>query len=290
MSIHAKVMHNGTIRPADEPFLRAGQVGLLSGWGIFTTLRVSKGVVFAWERHWNRLSRDAGLMRVPMEHDAAEVRRWLESLLEANGVSDCTLRLVIVRNTGGIWEGPNSRQTDVIALTSGLKEWGDSVRLAVEPQGRHAANRFAGEKILSWAANLNYYELAHERGFDEIILLNERDEVAECTSANIFAVRGGAVVTPPLSSGCLPGITREILLKEIHSPDLRIAEETLRLDDLYAADEVFITSTTRDVLAVREIQGKPVGRSGRVTAELNARFNAYIRDYVEQHQLSQAIR
>ena len=69
--------------------------------------------------------------------------------------------------------------------------------------------------MLSWAFNLNWYREAHDRGFDEVVLLNEREEVAECTSANIFAVFGDQVYTPPLDSGCLPGITREILLSDI---------------------------------------------------------------------------
>src|SRR5436305_316583 len=82
----------------------------------------------------------------------------------------------------------------------------------------------------------------------EVILLNERDEVAECTSANIFAAKGGEVWTPPLASGCLPGITRELLLSEVTAPGVRVSERVLTARDLESADEVFISSTTRDLL------------------------------------------
>ena len=83
-----------------------------------------------------------------------------------------------------------------------------------------------------------------------MVLLNERGEVAECTSANLFIANGGQVYTPPLGSGCLPGITREVLLGEIHVPGITVEEKTLLPADLESADEVFITSTTRDLLPV----------------------------------------
>jgi len=103
------------------------------------------------------------------------------------------------------------------------------------PHARHAASEFAGTKYLSWSENLARYERAHEQGFDEVVLLNERGEVAECTSANIFVVKGDQVSTPPLSSGCLPGVTRALLLEEIHVPGLAIAERILFTKDLEAA-------------------------------------------------------
>src|SRR6202030_1940844 len=111
-------------------------------------------------------------------------------------------------------------------------------------------NEFAGVKYLSWSENLTRYERAHEQGFDEVVLLNERGEVAECTSANIFVAKGDSVFTPPLSSGCLPGVTRALLLEEIDVPGLSVSEKVILTADLESADEVFITSTTRDLMPV----------------------------------------
>src|SRR5262249_28176171 len=160
----------------------------------------------------------------------------------------------MVRNSGGMWEGPSTgRPSDLIALTADSKHWSSSVRLACVKNARHAACEFAGTKVLSWAMNLTWLESAQARGFDEVILLNERGEVAECTSANFFVANGTQVWTPPLSSGCLPGITREVLLGEIHVPGIQIAEKTLFPTDLESADEVFITSTTRSLLPVVQI-------------------------------------
>ena len=288
MSIHAFILHNGRVCDAASPALYAGQLGLLAGWGVFTTMRVSQGALFAWERHWARLSRDAERMNVSIPWSASDIESGLLRLIEANGRPDCTLRLVFVRNGGGMWEGPaggSARTSDVIALTADSRAWGDSVRLAVQPDARFAANEFAGVKILSWAQNLTWAERAQKQGFDETVLLNERGQVAECTSANIFAVLDGAVYTPPLSDGCLAGITREVLLDEIQEPGMRIAERSLLLDDLYRAEEVFITSTTRDLLPVHEIAGRALNRESAVRKRLSAAFREFVGHDIARRKL-----
>lgn len=278
MSLHSHILWNDGIHEVSEPLLAAGQVGLLSGWGVFSTLRVKDGALFAFERHWARMLRDARLLNVKMPPDAERIEQLLLKLLEANGSDNCTLRLVVLRNGGGMWAAglPSGRESDVIALTADSKDWGDSVRLMVQPNARFAAGEFAGAKILSWAANLVWAERAQRAGFDETILLNEHGRVAECTSANIFAVSGSDMWTPPVSDGCLPGITREVLLQELRLPGIRILERGLTIADLEAADEVCITSTTRDLLPVREIEGKPLSRRGDVREKVTTAFRAFM--------------
>lgn len=278
MAVHSHFLHNGEIREVSESVLMAGQVGLLSGWGVFSTLRVMDGALFAWERHWARMQRDARILNVSMPPDEQKTERLLMRLVQANGKTNCTLRLVVVRNTGGMWAGPLSagRESDVIALTADSKDWGDSVRLSVQPNARFSAGEFTGAKILSWAANLVWAERAQQAGFDEMILLNEYGRVAECTSANIFAVSGDQVFTPPVTDGCLPGITREVLLQELRVPGVQILERGLTIADLETADEVCITSTTRDLLPVREIAGKTLGNKGHVRERVTAAFRQFM--------------
>ena len=283
--LHRFVLHNDRIQEASSETLAAGQVGLLAGWGVFSTLRVAEGVLFAFERHWARIQRDAALLHVPLPENAEAVRARLLELVEANHAYDSTLRVAIVRNGGGMWAGPsNGRASDLIALTADTKDWGHGVKLAVQPQARHAACEFAGTKILSWAMNLTWLENAQQRGFDEAILLNERGEVAECTSANIFIANGSQVWTPPLNSGCLPGVTREVLLDEVRVPGIDVGEKPLLPADLEAADEVFITSTTRDLLPVEEIEGAKVGRTLAAQTALAAAFQTRLRQYVAEHK------
>src|ERR1044071_4282698 len=234
--MHRFLLHNGQIRDTADLCLSPGQVGYLYGWGVFSTVRVYDGVLFAWERHCSRMKEDARRMRIPFPPETETLTRDLTRLIEANQAWNATLRVIVVRNKGGMWQGPAAtRDFDIMAFTADVFPWGASLKLGIVPNGRHAASEFAGTKILSWSENLTRYERAHEQGLDEVILLNERGEVCECTSANIFAVDGSVVKTPPLSSGCLPGVTRALLLEEIPLPGLEVREATLMPADLESA-------------------------------------------------------
>jgi len=280
--MHRFLLHNGQILDTHEKSLSAGQVGLLNGWGVFSTLRVADGVLFAFERHWDRMQRDAAKVHVPFPQDAAQLKSELLSLVEANSAWNATLRVVVVRNRGGMFEGPDQkRDFDVLAFTKDLNPWGANARLALKTHGRHAQNEFSGCKILSWSDNLTWYEEALQRGFDEVVLLNERGEVGECTSANIFAATGSEVSTPPLASGCLPGVTRELLLDVVRVPGISVVERTLVPADLESADQVFITSTTRDLLPVISIEGLTVHNRASIVDRLVKALEKYRQDYVK---------
>jgi branched-chain amino acid aminotransferase len=278
--MHRFILHNDEVCEAGAKVLAPGQIGLLSGWGVFSTLRIAHGVPFAFERHWARMKKDAAMLGVPFPEDRAAVGAVIGKLIEANQAPEATLRLVVVRNRGGIWEGPSDRPFDVIGLTTSVKDWGLGVKLAAGERVRHAGSRFRGVKMLSWAINLRLLEEAQQQGFDEVLLRNERGEVCECTSANVFIARGGEVLTPPLESGCLPGVTREVLLDSIHVPGIPIREATLSLEDVEHADGVFITSTTRNLLPVDSIAGRPVNHASAVRDQLEAAFERYVEEYV----------
>lgn len=281
--IHSKVLHNGVIRPSSEFGLNVGQVGLLNGWGVFSTLKVVDGVLFAYARHWARMRRDAELMRVPFPWSPQELEDLLLQVVAANQSFNSTLRVIVVRNHGTMWQGDAVKaECDLIAFTADRSRWGSSCKLGIVPHARHAASRFAGTKITSWASNLIWYEEAHLRGQDEVVLLNERSEVSECTSANLFAVFGNEVFTPPLeSSGCLPGITRQLLLEEIRVEGITVQEKVLDLPALEKADGIFITSSTRDLIAVNAIEGLSIREEDRVRPALHTALQAYEAKYVE---------
>ena len=193
---------------------------------------------------------------------------------------------MIVRNGGGMWAGPsNGRASDVIALTADSKDWGDGVKLAYVREARHAACQFAGTKILSWAMNLTWLESAQARGFDEVILLNERGEVAECTSANLFVANGNQVWTPPLEFG-LPARHHARSASSARSTPPASAWQRRRCcpADLESADEVFITSTTRDLLPVIQIEDKKIGRSDHTRQALARAFSEFLQNYVATHK------
>ena len=285
--MHPNLLHNGEIHATTEALLCPGQVGFLNGWGVFSTLRIADRVLFAFERHYRRMQRDAERIHIPFAFSMEELRRQLLLLVRANQVENGTLRVAVVRNRGGLFEAPGlTRDADLLAFTTDVNDWGAGVNLSYMPGARFGGSPFAGTKYTSWAENLTLNEMAHQRGFDEFILLNERGQVSECTSANIFIIQGSRVWTPPLdTSGCLPGVTRALLMEEIHVPGFTVAERELSPSEIEASDAVFITSTTRDLLPVLSVDGTPLARSPGPLAVLQSEFARLRRNYVAEHAL-----
>jgi branched-chain amino acid aminotransferase len=281
--MHRYVLYNGRIVSADESIFKPGQLGLLSGWGVFSTLQIGRGVPFAIERHWARLCRDAELIHVELPVDLDGMRAGFAELIRHNDAREAVARICVVRSKGGRWEGPGTgAASDWVVLTDDLSPWPGAASLGVRANGRFAASPFVGAKTLSWSANLTMYEDARREGFDEVILLNERGEVTECTSANIFAVRDGITYTPPLHSGLLPGVTREVMLSELRSSP-KVQEKVLSVDDLIEAEEVFITSSTRELLPVARISETRLKATEKwpVMHKLSAELREYIDRYTE---------
>jgi branched-chain amino acid aminotransferase len=280
--IHRHIFQNESLLPIEKARLSMGQAGLICGWGIFTTIRIARGEAFAYERHWRRLDKHAAIINLPIPYAAAKVRMHLHEVIRANKVTEGCARIYLVYNNVGFWQSDEPRpQVDLLICSAGLPEYADVARLGLRAHGRHAAAPLSGVKSISWLNNVWAVAEAAKEGFDEVVLLNERSEVSECTSANIFAVKNGKVLTPPLSSGCLEGVTRGILMEIAPESGVSVAAQSLHPEDLYSADEVFISSTNRNVIGVGEIAGNKIAAApGPVTQRLNELFGAYIDDYV----------
>lgn len=283
--IHRYVLHNEDLQPIEKVRWSPGQAGLICGWGLFTTVRIARGEAFAYERHWRRLEKDAALTRMPITCSGAKVRVMLQEAIRANHVQEGCARIYLVWNTVGSWRSDEKMpEVDLVITTADLPHHPEIMRLAVREQGRHAASPLAGVKTISWLNSVWAVREAQRDGFDEVVLLNERGEVSECTAANIFAVKAGKVITPPLNSGCLEGVTRGVLMEIASEAGTSVSEQTMRLDDLYQADEVFVTSTNRNVIGVKEIAGHIIanGTTGPITRKLDEVFEGYINEYVER--------
>ena len=283
--IHRYVFHNDELRPVEKTRWSPGQAGLICGWGLFTTVRIVRGEAFAYERHWRRLEKDAALTRLPLTYSGARVRVMLQEAIRGNQVKEGCARIYLVWNTVGGWRSDEKMpDVDLVITTADLSPHPEIARLTVREHGRHAAHALAGVKTISWLDSVWAVAEAHREGFDEVVLLNERGEVSECTAANIFAVKNSKVITPPLSSGCLEGVTRGVLMEIAGEANTSVVEQTMKLEDLYTADEVFMTSTNRNVIGVKEIAGHTIadGKTGPLTRKLDEAFEAYINDYVER--------
>jgi branched-chain amino acid aminotransferase len=280
--IHRNIFHNESLLPIEKSRLSMGQAGLVCGWGLFTTVRIARGEAFAYERHWRRLEKHAAIIRLPMPYAAAKVRMHLNEVVRANKITEGCARIYLVYNSVGFWQSEETRpEVDLLICTAPLPEYSASARLALRAHGRHAASPLSGVKSVSWLNNVWAVAEAAKDGFDEVALLNERNEVAECTSANIFAVKNNKVLTPPLNAGCLEGVTRGILMEIAPEAGVSIMEQSLHAEDLYSAEEVFISSTNRNVIGVGEIAGHKIANSpGPFTRRLNELFEANIEDYV----------
>jgi len=290
--IHRYVFHNERLATIEEVRLSPGQAGLLSGWGLFTTVRIFEGIPFAFERHWKRLERDASRIHCPFSFSAERVREQLGEVLRANHVKEGCARIYAVYNQVGFWRsGEEFPPADMIIYSSDLPAYSHHARLGVREQGRHAASPLAGVKVTSWLTNVWSLQEAQREGFDEVVMLNERGEVAECTAANIFCVKGGRVATPPLNSGCLEGVTRGVLLEVGAAAGVPVEEKKLVPQDLYAADEVFISSTNRNLLPVSAIGGRKIGDGNTPVVErLEKVFEGYVRKYLDLQAASAAKR
>jgi branched-chain amino acid aminotransferase len=276
------IIHNDRIASLKEVHLSPGQVGLLMGWGVFTTLRIYRGVPFAFERHWARMTRDAERLEIPLPYEYTKVRQVIMELAAANQRLEGMARVSFVKNQGGLWaQADDLPPTDLLVFTRPLVAWPAAHRLEIQPGGIFAGGQYAGAKMLSWVPHAAVLERAHEMGFDDALLLNEKGQLAECTSANVFLVREGKILTPPLSSGCLAGITREVIFEMAPKAGFVIQELELTTDDLNSAEEVFISSTTREVAGVGFISPNwKYTCPGKQTDALEQAFKAYVEEYL----------
>ena len=237
---------DGEIMPASEATIPATDDGLIRGDGVFEVVRVYDGRPFAFEEHLQRLERSAANVRLPLDLEA--VRAEANRLLARAGVGSDheTLRVVLTR--GG-------RR---LMLTEPLSPMPERVRLT---SITYAPTRILdGVKSLSYAANMLASRLARERGFDEALLVTPHGRVLEAPTSSIFWAAGDELLTPPLDDHILASITRAHVIELTGA-----SERVCTLEDLEAADEAFLASTTREVQSVAAIDEKVFDAAGART-------------------------
>lgn len=265
---------NGVLRDGRDPAIRINDHGFTIGDGVFETMKVVDGTPFALTRHLQRLRRSAqGLGLQPP--DEPQVRAGIEAVLAANRADIGALALMRITLTSG--PGPVGSQrgegAGTVAITlSGFHGWPESAAVGVSPWPRNERSPLRGLKTTSYAENAVSLHWARERGYSEALLANLAGRLCEGTGSNVFVVTGGRVLTPPLASGCLEGITRGLVLEWCDA-----YEQDLHLEELHAADEVFLTSSTRDVQPVSQVDGR-MRKPGRLTDEIRREFATRARD------------
>jgi branched-chain amino acid aminotransferase len=263
-----KIWVDGAMRDADDATVSVMDHGLTVGDGVFETLKATGGTAFAMDRHLRRLARSARGLGLP-EPDLDEVRRACEAVLAANPVPLGRLR---VTYTGGLSplgsDRGNAGTTLVVALGEAAGR-PDTTAAVIVPWTRNEKGALSGLKTTSYAENVVALARAHEQGATEALFANTQGRLCEGTGSNVFVVLDGQLLTPPLASGCLAGITRELMIEWAGAQ-----EADLPLDALQQADEVFLTSSLRDVQGVHRIDGRELPTApGPVTAKAMRVFN-----------------
>jgi branched-chain amino acid aminotransferase len=252
---------NGTIVEAAESFVSVFDHGFTVGDGVFETTKVVNGAPFALTRHLARLQVSARGLGLP-DPDLDLVRHAVADVLLENDTS-APLRLRITF-TGGVSPLGSDRgdaPPTLIVAVAPLKPWAATSVLATVPWPRNECAATAGLKTTSYADNVIALAYAKARGAAEAVLENTAGHLCEGTGSNIFIVLGGQIVTPPLTSGCLPGVTRALVLEWVGAE-----ERDLPMTVLRDAEEIFLTSATRDVQGVSRVDGRDLpGAPGPVT-------------------------
>jgi branched-chain amino acid aminotransferase len=237
--------------------------------GVFETLKVTGGVPFAITRHLNRLERSAEAMGLPAP-DRARVLLAVRETLDANAplLGDfARLRITYTAGDAPLGSDRGEASPTLVVAASAMKPWPESAAVITVPWPRNERSPLAGVKSTSYAENVLALARAHEHGAGEALVPDTQGRLCEGTGSNVFIVVEGRLITPTLATGCLPGVTRDLVLEWTDA-----AEEDVPFSAIGNADEVFITSSTRDVQPVHRVDARSLAAPGPVTAAVQGEF------------------
>jgi len=260
--------------------------GLLYGDGVFEGIRVYNGRVFKLKSHLERLAASAHAIHLTLHYTIREIEQAVRETVAANGLKDAYIRLVVTRGAGPLGLNPfTCPKPATIVIVDRITLYPEEMYIEGMPVIVAKRPRVPVECLDPAVKSLNYLNNilakveAIEAGCHEAIMLNTDGEVCECTGDNIFLVRGSRIVTPPVSAGLLNGVTRLFVMNEVAPAcGIDVAERTLRLDDLFTADEIFLTGTAAEVIGVRSVNGTAIGegRVGPITGRLVSEFRSRV--------------
>lgn len=266
------VWMNGELLPDDDARVSVFDHGLVVGDGVFETIKVANGEPFAMTRHLHRLRRSALGLGLP-EPDLDQIKAGAMAVIGASAAP----RLARLRITFTAGRAPlgsergNSPATAIVAMAEQPLP-APAVDVVTVPWPRNERGALSGLKTTSYGENVRALAYAAERGGSEAIFGNTVGQLCEGTGTNVFVVHGGRLLTPPLGSGCLAGVTRALVIEWAGAE-----EEDLPFDALSSADEAFLSGTTRDVQPIRNVDGMalpaapgPITRKAAETFALRA--------------------
>lgn len=294
--MNAVVNVNGRIGDAREPLVPVFDHGFLYGEGVYETLRTYDRVPFLFDRHMRRLRASAEMIALPVPLDDEQLLGRVEATMAAlAGSGEAYIRILVTRGVGDLSYDLSATPTPSVVII--VKPFVGPPARTIE-QGIAVAtvsvlrNHPGSVNPLIKSNNLLNNALAMQeairKGAEEAVMRNYRGELAECSQSNLFIVRNGEAVTPPLESGLLPGITRAFVIEIAREIGVPVSEAVLRLDDLLGADEAFVTGTTRELTPVVRVDDRAIGtgKPGAVTRRLLDAFHARAFEIISSYRLA----
>lgn len=286
MASEIEIYISGTYYPKSDAKISVYDHGLLYGDGVFEGLRAYSGKVFRLEQHIERLYDSAKAILLTIPISKAEMTAAVIETIKRNDLSDAYVRLVITRGSGSLGLDPHRTSdpqviiiADHIALyPKELYENGLEIITAATIRN-HPAALDPRIKSLNYLNNIMAKLEGQLAGCAEALMLNHRGEVAECTGDNIFVVRNGRIMTPPVDAGILEGITRGTVIEIARQSGIEVAEVAMSRHDIYIADECFLTGSAAEVIPVIKLDDRPIGDGtvGPITKQLSQAFHQHVR-------------
>jgi len=281
-----KIWIDGNLVDKAEAKISVYDHGLLYGDGVFEGIRVYSGRIFENEAHLDRLWNSAKAIRLTIPYSREELTRAMYETVKANNFNDCYIRLVVTRGVGDLGLNPNKCSNPSVFIISDLiavypKEMYDKgIAVITASVIRNHPNALSPRvKSLNYLNNILARIEANDAGVMEALMLNQDGNVSECTADNVYIVRDGVVQTPTTFDGILEGVTRKVIISLCQKLGIPLLEKTLQRHDLYIADEMFLSGTGAEVIAVTKIDGRMIGRgeAGPVTRRVMEAFHKHVR-------------
>jgi len=287
------VWYDGKLVPEAEANVSVFDHGVLYGDGVFEGIRLYNGRIFKLATHLRRLDESARSIRLKLPYSLDELSHATRETVKANGLTDGYIRLCVTRGNGPLGINPfTCDRPRVFIIAASIKLYpeqmyreGMSIITAATIRN-HPAALSPRIKSLNYLNNILAKIEAVDAGVPEAVMLNHQGHVAECTGDNLFLVRRMAgvehpvVVTPPLHAGVLEGVTRNEVIRLAREAGHPVREMDITRHDLYTADEMFLTGTAAEVIAVTQVDGRDIGtgKPGPIAHDLIARFRALVAD------------
>jgi branched-chain amino acid aminotransferase len=280
-----KVYIDGKLLEEEDAHVSVFDHGFLYGDGVFEGMRAYAGRVFKLGEHLERLYRSAKAISLEIPLAREEFALDVDRTMQANGLRDAYIRAVVSRGIGDLGLDPTKcPKPSVVIIAASIKLYPEELYENGLEIVTGATRRMPPDALNPRIKSCNYLNniLAKIEGLRagvmEVLMLNHLGYVAECTGDNVFRVAGGALETPPSDAGILEGITRNVVMELARDAGIAVRERNLTLYDLYVAEEVFLTGTAAEIIAVTRIDGRPIGagKPGPVTADLRAAFRKLV--------------